>query len=186
MATGRIGRYERITLRLYSFMPPALTAFFRVILGFAKGILAPLIAYAAIIIVTMLPVWYWGWLADPINLSHISIWQIIIIVIFVGMFFWGLPIWIVALTVLPAALIQAIAPPFKWMWVGTAGLLVCLLVATQALVIIAYNTGCIRISDGLTSIAVPLPIGFTIYTVACALLASGGLLFNTIYAESGN
>lgn len=129
----------------------------RVILGFAQGILAPLIAYAAIFILIMLPVWCWGWLADPTNLSRISILQIILIVVAVGIIFWSLTVWIVALTVLPATLIHVIAPPCKWIRVGTAGLLVCWMVATQALVIIAYNIGCIRISDGLTSKRCPAP-----------------------------
>jgi hypothetical protein len=153
------------------------------LLGMLRTVLAGGLAYGSFYLVSMFPVWCWGWLADPIDLSNISILQIILILFIAGVILSGLWYWVMALVMLPGGLVRLIAPPRKWIKITITSLVSLHIITELAFFIIVYKTGCVRIGDGTTSVAAELPIGLTIYSSICAALAIGGLLFQALISD---
>jgi len=150
-------------------------ALVKIIVGIARTILAIIIAYTAYHIAVMLPIWCWGWIAEPINLTNISILKIIAIIVIISIVLSAIYPWILALTALPGTIIHHIAAKPLWTKLTASTILSLSLLALIILYIIAYKSGCVRISDGTTSEAAQLPIGYTIYASICTLIAIIGM-----------
>lgn len=154
------------------------------ILGMLRTVLAGGLAYGVFYFFSMLPVWCWGWIARPIDLTHISILQVIIIIFVAGLAFSFLSYWFIAIAILPGSLINSVAPQRKWIKITIASLVSLQIIAELAIFIIVYKTGCVRIGDGTTSVAADLPIGLTIYSSICGIVAIGGMFAQTLTSET--
>ena len=152
----------------------------KIIINILRTVIAATVSYAALAIIILFPVWCWGWIADPIDLTNISILKIILILVIAVIILNGLWYWIMALVMLPGGLIKLIAPPKKWIWITTASLITCWMLACLTLIIIASQYDCITDADGRL---IAMPMWMTIYTSICTIIGSLGLLGSTIFAD---
>lgn len=148
----------------------------RIVLGLLRTIVAPIIAYVVMYLLVLIPIWTWGWAAKPIDLTNISVIQIVLIIVAAIIIISCIGYWFMALWMIPGLIHRTISPRIKWLRITTASLLSVWIIIGQIITAISGRNGLMtdRYGDVIT-----MPAWLIIYISICCLISVGGLIITS-------